>query len=189
MRADKGPAGFGAQAWVPSSHDAGHARAASGPGATPMARRIQDLRLQLRGLSIAAGLGLPLDVLARQLSRAWSDACLGEGRGIPDSRRLAVELVAGCCSLARWLDPARSAEIVPPLGAVLWHSNDRPLSMVGPGPRFDLIVPRDARRPMAMAWASDVCALLALSGIRHWGELVEVPGHPGMAHGDARSNM
>lgn len=74
--------------------------------------------------------------------------------------------------MARWLDAARTVQIVPPLCAVLWHVSASPADARVPTPWFDLVVPDDIREDAATEWAADVRSLLTLSGIAHRAETI-----------------
>lgn len=143
----------------------------SGPAAVTPVLNLRSLRLRLSQLSVQAGLGADVAALASELAGLWREAVASPDR----VHELVAEVAAGCCAMARWLDPVRSVHAVPPLCVVMWH--------VGPlqrrdGPAklwLDLVLPDGGRRAEAQAWAADIRLLLAHAQIPCQSEWILIP--------------
>lgn len=149
----------------------------------PMAAPLAALRLRLRELAVQAGRGASPASLAPALRDLHREHVAALAPADPATLKAASGLfVQDLCRLARWLDPARTVEIVPPLCIVRWHVG---ASSHSPDPAtlwIDFVIPGDARRDAARAWARDVRLLLALADLPHLAETVTgsdaAPGQP-----------
>jgi hypothetical protein len=133
------------------------------------------LRLRLGQLVVQAGLGADAAQLARSLAVLWQEYTSATGQG----RELVSEIAVGCCAIARWLDPVRSVQAVPPLCAVVWHVGAlRPQDGTARA-WLDFLIPSDGRHAEACAWATDIQLLLAHAGIPVQAESILIDPMPG----------
>lgn len=131
------------------------------------------LRLRLRELSVRAGLGASPASLAPGLRDVHRTHVAALAPVDPAALQTASGVfLQDLCRLARWFDPARSVEVVPPLCVVLWHVG---ASSHSPDPAtlwIDFVIPGDGRGAAARAWARDVRLLLSLADLPHLAETV-----------------
>lgn len=144
--------------------------------AHPTDAGIARVRLELHAFAIQAGRGVdgaqfaaPLrDLFARELTPR-------SAASVAERLRLGTAFVRGVCALARWFDPARSTQVVPPLCVVLWHVGRGFASRAPSTLWLDVVLPDDARRVAAVDWALDIRLLLMQAGIPHRAETVLAP--------------
>lgn len=151
-------------------------RGATCPGTKPPGAGLGHVQLRLRELAIQAGLGADGEQVARPLRDLFRRE-LPADPALPaaDRLRVATAFVHGVCRLARWFDPARSVQAVPPLCVVLWHVG-RAFETNDPSTLWiDFVLPDDPRRRPAVEWAHDIRMLLMRADIPHRAETVLVP--------------
>lgn len=127
-----------------------------------------------------------LAAVADGLRGLYHDAFLGPAAPATGLPELGAVFVGGVCSMARWLDPRRTTQVVPPLCVVLWHVGSSWSCPASTTLWIDFALPEDGRREAAIAWAHDVRLLLMAAQVPHRAEMVSLrgtdparPGRPG----------
>lgn len=138
--------------------------------------RLRRLQLRLRELAIQAGRGAGSDPLVPALRELFRRE-VSTPASLPAAERLRVgtTFLHGVCGLARWFDPARSVQAVPPLCVGLWHVGAAFETRDPSTLWIDFVLPHDGRRQPAIEWAHDIRMLLLQAGIPHRAESVLVP--------------